>query len=263
MNVSDTDMEGIGMPILTRAPWASWGSALCYLSLLLHQWAPLLPLIHCYESFTDYTSLLKWLTEACLLSQLSQTITSLTPSNAPAISIPINKLWIVCHLCDGFATSLVSSLHLWTHILGTTGIYFPQAQLSEVEEMAFMCSGKGQRGLACKEAPKNGRNRRKYSCGMLPKPQCCCWTAFNLHYCSWHPFTGSINLPLIMLHYLTESCLECWYFLHAIQWLGSIAGWAQKSPGKPPTAKALSGYNACTSSSGSCCMSNWILVIHF
>jgi len=101
------------------------------------------------------------------------------------------------------------------------------------------------------KGPKNGRNRCKYSCGMLSKPQYCCWTAFNLHYCSWYPFTGSINLPLIMLHYLTESCLEYWYFLHAIWWLGSIAGWAQKSPGKPPTAKALSGCNACTSSSGS------------
>jgi len=85
----------------------------------LHQWAPLSLLVHCHESFTDYTSLLKWLTEACLSSQLSQTIMSLTPSNAPAITIPITKLWIVCHLCNRFATGLVSSLHLWTHILGT------------------------------------------------------------------------------------------------------------------------------------------------
>jgi len=31
------------------------------------------------------------------------------------------------------------------HILGTTGIYFPQVQLSEVKETAFMCSEKGQK----------------------------------------------------------------------------------------------------------------------
>ena len=230
-------LEWIGMPISMRAPWKS---ALCHLSETLFC---RFSIIMSHLQFTHHSRNDSFVT--AFLAGYNESYTFKCSSHHH----PVNKLWIVRHLCNGFATGVVSSLHLWTHIRGTTGIYFPQAQLSEVEETAFMCSGKGQRGLAGKEVPKNRRNRHKYSRRMLHKPQCCCWTAFNLHY--WHPSTDSINLPLIMLHYLTESCLEWRYFLYAIWKLGSIAGRAQKSPGKLPTAKALSRCNACSSSGGS------------
>lgn len=46
-------------------------------------------------------------------------------------------------ISNGCATSMVSSLHLWTDIFSTTGIHVSHAQLPEDKEATFLCPRKG------------------------------------------------------------------------------------------------------------------------
>ena len=96
----------------------------------------------------------QWELNAYLLSPWVKSSPSVSDSNTFMF---LTQTWCTCTLlglaitifdqCNGPTTSLVSSLHMWMHILGTTSIYSPQPQLPKNQEAAFVCSGKGQRGL--------------------------------------------------------------------------------------------------------------------
>jgi hypothetical protein len=85
-------------------------------------------------------------------NHLDEDLMTTTPQLVITVFSPIRFKY----LCNGRAACLVPSLHLWTSILGSTSVHVPQAELPEDEETAFVRSGKGQRGLAGKEASKNG-----------------------------------------------------------------------------------------------------------